>query len=170
VIKPVHFPLHPETPQEGRTLAEMFGPGKDINAMNERMSGLMAEEGLPYGARSHTYNSRLAQELGTWADTQEGGDALHEKIYQAYFVDNKNVGDVDVLVELAESVGLDGAEARKVVEERTFEEAVDADWDKAHQIGVTGVPTYIAGGAGVVGAQPYEALEQLVEQAGAEKK
>jgi predicted DsbA family dithiol-disulfide isomerase len=170
VIKPVHFPLHPETPQEGRTLAEMFGPGKDINAMNERMSGLMAEEGLPYGARSHTYNSRLAQELGTWADTQEGGDALHEKIYQAYFVDNKNVGDVDVLVELAESVGLDGAEARKVVEERTFEEAVDADWDKARQMGVTGVPTYIAGGAGVVGAQPYEALEQLVEQAGAEKK
>jgi len=151
-------------------LAEMFGPGKDINAMNERMSGLMAEEGLPYGARSHTYNSRLAQELGTWADTQEGGDALHEKIYQAYFVDNKNVGDVDVLVELAESVGLDGAEARKVVEERTFEEAVDADWDKARQMGVTGVPTYIAGGAGVVGAQPYEALEQLVEQAGAEKK
>ncbi len=151
-------------------MAEMFGPGKDINAMNERMSGLMAEEGLPYGARSHTYNSRLAQELGTWADTQEGGDALHEKIYQAYFVDNKNVGDVDVLVELAESVGLDGAEARKVVEERTFEEAVDADWDKARQMGVTGVPTYIAGGAGVVGAQPYEALEQLVEQAGAEKK
>jgi len=151
-------------------LAEMFGPGKDINAMNKRISGLMAEEGLPYGARSHTYNSRLAQELGTWADTQEGGDALHEKIYQAYFVDNKNVGDVDVLVELAESVGLDGAEARKVVEERTFEEAVDADWDKARQMGVTGVPTYIAGGAGVVGAQPYEALEQLVEQAGAEKK
>ena len=170
MIKPVHFPLHPETPQEGRTLAEMFGPGKDINAMNKRISGLMAEEGLPYGARSHTYNSRLAQELGTWADTQEGGDALHEKIYQAYFVDNKNVGDVDVLVELAESVGLDGAEARKVVEERTFEEAVDADWDKARQMGVTGVPTYIAGGAGVVGAQPYEALEQLVEQAGAEKK
>jgi predicted DsbA family dithiol-disulfide isomerase len=170
VIKPVHFPLHPETPQEGRTLAEMFGPGKDINAMNKRMSGLMAEEGLPYEARSHTYNSRLAQELGTWADTQDGGDALHEKIYKAYFVDNKNVGDVDVLVELAESVGLDGAEARKVVEERTFEEAVDADWDKARQMGVTGVPTYIAGGAGVVGAQPYEALEQLVEQAGAEKK
>ena len=75
-----------------------------------------------------------------------------------------------MLVELAESVGLDGAEARKVVEERTFEEAVDADWDKARQMGVTGVPTYIAGGAGVVGAQPYEALEQLVEQAGAEKK
>ncbi len=155
---------------EGRSLAEMFGPGKDIEGMNANMKGLMAQEGLPYESRSHTYNSRLAQELGTWADTQEGGYALHEKIYQAYFVDNKNVGDVDVLVELAESVGLDGTEARKVVEDRTFEAAVDEDWAKARQAGVTGVPTYVAGGAGVVGAQPYEALEQLMEHAGAEKK
>ncbi len=78
--------------------------------------------------------------------------------------------DIDVLVELAESANLDGAAARKVLKERSFEAAVDADWDKARQMGVSGVPTYVAGGAGVVGAQPYEALEQLIEHAGAEKK
>jgi predicted DsbA family dithiol-disulfide isomerase len=166
----VHFPLHPETPAEGRTLAEMFGPGKDIGAMNERMRELMSQEGLPYNDRSHTYNSRLAQELGTWADTQEGGEAIHTTIYQAYFVDNRNVGDVDVLVELAESVGLDGTEARKVLEERTCEDAVDADWAKSREYGVTGVPTYVAGGSSIVGAQPYEAIADLAEQAGAEKK
>jgi len=148
----------------------MFGPGKDIGAMNARMQGLMELENLPYGARSHTYNSRLAQELGTWAETQEGGEAIHDKIYKAYFVDNKNVGDVEVLIELAKSVGLDGDEARKVVEERTFKDAVDADWQKSHQYGVTGVPTFVAGGQGLVGAQPYEGLEQLMESAGAAKK
>jgi len=167
----VHFPLHPETPIEGQTLEELFaGRDYDIKGSFERMKALMEIEDLPYGQRSHTYNSRLAQELGTWADTQEGGDALHMKIYQAYFVDNKNVGDIEVLVELAETAGLDGAAARKVMEERSFEEAVDADWDKARQVGVTGVPTYVAGGSGVVGAQPYEALEQLMKHAGAEKK
>ena len=155
---------------EGRTLAEMFGPGKDIAAMNANMKGLMDQEGLPYNARANTYNSRLAQELGTWADTQDGGEDLHMKIYQAYFVDDKNVGAVDVLVELSDSIGLDGTAARKVLEERTFESAVDADWEKARQMGVSGVPTYVAGGAGVVGAQPYEALAQLMEHAGAEKK
>ena len=148
----------------------MFGPGKDIDAMNANMAGLMEQEGLPYGARSNTYNSRLAQELGSWADSQEGGEDLHMKIYQAYFVDDKNVGDVDVLVERAEAAGLDGTEARKVLEDRSFEAAVDEDWSKARQMGVTGVPTFAAGGAGVFGAQPYEALEQLVEHAGAEKK
>ena len=148
----------------------MFGPGKDIGAMNERMRELMSQEGLPYNDRSHTYNSRLAQELGTWADTQAGGEAIHTKICQAYFVDNRNVGDVDVLVELAESVGLDGTEARKVLEERTCEDAVDADWAKSREYGVTGVPTYVAGGSSIVGAQPYEAIADLAEQAGAEKK
>ena len=155
---------------EGRTLAAMFGPGKDIEGMNAAMKVRMEQEGLPYGTRVNTYNSRLAQELGTWADTQEGGDALHEKIYQAYFVEDKNVGDIDVLVELAESAGLDSGEARKVLEERRFEAAVDEDWAKARQMGVSGVSTYVAGGAGVVGAQPYEVLEKLMEHAGAERK
>lgn len=166
----MHFPLHPETPAEGRTLAEMFGPGKDIGAMNERMRGLMSQEGLPYNDRSHTYNSRLAQELGTWAENQEGGEAIHTKIYQAYFVDNRNVGDIDVLVELAASVGLNSTEARKVLEERTCKVAVDADWTKSRVYGVTGVPTYVVGGSRLVGAQPYEAIAVFAEQAGAKKK
>lgn len=166
----VHFPLHPDTPAEGMSLEEMFGPGKDVSAMNTRMRGLMEEEGLPYSDRDRTYNSRLAQELGTWADTQEGGEALHDKIYKAYFVENKNIGELDVLVELAISVGLDGDEARTVLENRTFEEPVDKDWAKSGQYGVTGVPTYVAGGRGVVGAQPYDAIASLLDQVAAENK
>ena len=166
----MHFPLHPETPPEGRTLAAMFGPGKDVAAMNAAMKQRMEAEGLPYGTRSHTYNSRLAQELGSWAETQPGGEALHDAIYRAYFVDTRNVGDIDVLVELADSVGLDAAAARKVLEDRTFKAAVDADWARSGAVGVTGVPTFVAAGAGVVGAQPYEMLERLMVHAGAEKK
>ena len=106
----VHFPLHPETPLEGQTLAEMFGPGKNIDAMNQNMKNLMKQEGLPYENRSMTYNSRLAQELGTWADTQKGGNTIHEKIYQAYFVENKNVSQIDVLIDIAKHVGLNEAD------------------------------------------------------------
>ena len=81
----VHFPLHPETPQEGQSLAKMFGPEKDLDAMNSNMKNLMDKEGLPYKSRTMTYNSRLAQELGTWADTQSGGELIHEAIYKSYF-------------------------------------------------------------------------------------
>ena len=167
----VHFPLHPDTPAEGREMAGFYAQrGLDPEAMYQRMKGLMDAEGLPYGRRTHTYNSRLAQELGKWADTQPGGEAIHDKLYRAYFVDARNIGDPDILVEIAESVGLDGAAARQVLDERRFKDEIDADWQKSAAYGVTGVPTFVAARYGVVGAQPYEALAQLVEKAGAAKR
>lgn len=175
-IKLVHFPLHPETPSEGRTLANMFGVGDDeIAAKNQRMQGLMKEEGLPFKDRSHTFNSRLAQEVGKWAETQDGGEAIHDKFFEAYFVDQRNIGDVDVILDVVKSAGLDMDEARKVIEDRTFKDAVDEDWAKSHQYGVTGVPTFVAAGPdgqlhGLVGAQPLEGLKQLMDAVGATKK
>ncbi len=167
----VHFPLHPDTPQEGRTLEALFGCGPDeVEKKNANMKGLMEAEGLPYSSRSHTYNSRLAQELACWADEQPGGQVIHDKLYKAYFVDNRNVGDKEVLVDLAASAGLDRDAAAAVIDDRTYQKAVDADWELSRQYGVTGVPTYVAGGAGVVGAQPYEVLERLLTEAGVERR
>jgi predicted DsbA family dithiol-disulfide isomerase len=169
--KLVHFPLHPDTPMEGRSMAEFYaGRGIDPEAAYQRMKKLMDAEGLPYGRRTHTYNSRLAQELGKWADTQPGGEAIHDKLYLAYFVEGRNIADIHLLVEIAASVGLPADEARKVLEERRFGDAVDADWQKSHRYGVTGVPTFVADRHGVVGAQPYEVLAQLVEKAGAPRR
>ena len=165
----MHFPLHPETPQEGRSLEELFaGRNMDMEAMYTRMKGLMDDEGLPYGKRSHTYNSRMAQELGKWADTQPGGEAIHDALYRAYFVDAVNVGDVDALLTIAGDVGLDVCAAREVLQSRSFSDAVDADWDLSRRYGVTGVPTFVAAQKAVVGAQPYEVLENFLQEAGAE--
>ena len=166
-VKWIHFPLHPDTPQDGRSLADLFaGRGYDIPKMQAQMRARMQAEGLPYGTRTMTYNSRLAQELGAWADTQPGGDAIHDALFRAYFVDAKNIGDPEVLVEIAAAVGLPADAAREVIEKRTHKGAIDADWQKSHQYGVTGVPTFVIGRNGVVGAQPYEALEELVKRAG----
>ena len=152
-------------------MAEFYASrGIDPDAAYQRMKGLMDAEGLPYGKRTHSYNSRLAQELGKWADTQPGGEAIHDALYKAYFVDAANIGHPDVLVDIAQSVGLPAEEARQVLTERRFKDAVDADWAKSRQWGVTGVPTFVAGGYGVVGAQPYEVLEKLLDKAGARRR
>ena len=167
----VHFPLHPETPPEGREMAPFYRQrGIDPEAAWARMKKLMDAEGLPYGRRTHSYNSRLAQELGKWADTQPGGDKLHDALYRAYFVAGRNIGDPDVLAEIAASVGLPADDARAVIADRRFSDAVDADWEKSHRYGVTGVPTFVANRYGVVGAQPYEVLSQLVEKSGARRR
>ena len=166
-IEWVHFPLHPDTPVEGgRALADLFaGRNMDRQAMHAQMKARMDAEGLPYGERTMTYNSRLAQELGKWADTQPGGEALHDALFRAYFVDARDISQPAVLLEIAERVGLPVDDARRVLEQRSFKAAVDADWAMSRRYGVTGVPTFVAGRHGVVGAQPYEVLEQLVREA-----
>ena len=162
-----HFPLHPDTPEQGRTLEELFaGRNIDIPAAKARMTGLMAAEGLPYGERTMTYNSRLAQELAKWAETQPGGETIHGALFRAYFVDRLNIAGVDTLVGIAEQIGVSRDEAREVLASRRFKEAVDADWQRSRELGVTGVPTFVAGNRAVAGAQPYEALEKLVVEAG----
>ena len=163
----VHFPLHPETPAEGRSLADLFaGRQVDRKAMHAQMKARMDAEGLPYGERTMTYNSRLAQELGKWADTQPGGDALHDALFRAYFVEARDISQPAVLLDIVERLGLSVDGAREALEKRTFEAAVDADWALSRQYGITGVPTFVVGRYGVVGAQPYEALEALVRKAG----
>lgn len=162
----VHFPLHPDTPAEGRSLAELFaGRNVDLKAMYAQMLERMQVEGLEYSERTMTYNSRLAQELGKWAETRPGGEAIHDAFFRAYFVDTRNIGDEAVLLDVAEQVGLPREEAAEVIRSRSFKDAVDADWNKAHQYGITGVPTFVARGYGVVGAQPYEMLERLLDEA-----
>lgn len=167
----VHFPLHPDTPPEGRALADMFGITPAAAAEKQAQMGeLMAAEGLAYGTRTHTYNSRLAQELGKWAETQPGGAAFHDVMYQVYFVEARNVYEAEVLLDAVERAGLDRTEAAEVLETRRFKEAVDQDWLKSRSYGVTGVPTFVAGGAGAVGCQPFEVLERLMQHAKAVKR
>ena len=74
---------------------------------------------------------------------------------------------VDADTEIVEAAGLPRDEAAGVLQTRSFKDAIDKDWEKSRSYGVTGVPTFVAGGYGVVGAQQYEALEQLMTQAGA---
>jgi len=166
-----HFPLHPETPAEGIELAELFaGRNYDVEAAQDRMERLMAAEGLPFARRTKTYNSRLAQELGKWADTPPGGEALHDAFFRAYFVDARDISNVDVMLDVVRSAGLSVEAAREVLDKRTFKDAVDEDWKLSRQYGITGVPTFVVGKYAVVGAQPYEVLEQLVEKAGAPRR
>jgi len=117
-----------------------------------------------------TFNSRLAQELAKWGEEKEESEQLNIALYQAYFVDGRNVGDIEVLLSVVDQLGLPVEEARYILEERMMRQAVDADWQHALSIGVTSVPTFAVGLTGVVGAQPYETLAQLVEYAGATKK
>ncbi len=156
------FPLHPETPDEGRDLAELFAGRMDIAAMLDRLAAVAAELDLPLGKRSRTYNSRRAQELGKWAEEQGAGDSFHAAVYRAYFVDGRNIALPEELAVIAAIAGLDPDDALRVVAEQSHVAAVDADWQRAGEMGVTAVPTVLYRGRALVGFRPYADYQQLV--------
>lgn len=138
--------------------------GPEIIARNRRMKANMEREGLPFNAeRNMSYNSRLAQELSKWAEEKSKGDEAHDALFRAYFVDVKNIGKVGPLVEIAQDLGLPADEATDVLLSRKYKDAVDEDWRRCAAYGVNAVPTFLAGKYLMVGAQPYEELERLVQ-------
>ena len=138
--------------------------GPEVIARNKRMKANMDREGLPFNAeRNMSYNSRLAQEFSKWAEEKGKGDEAHDALFRAYFVDVKNIGKVEPLVEVAQSLGLPPDEATDALLSRKYKQAVDEDWRRCAAYGVNAVPTFLAGRYLMVGAQPYEELERLVQ-------
>ena len=164
------FPLHPETPEEGRSLEDLFaGRLVDIPAMLAKLNATADSLGLPFGTRTMTYNSRRALELGKWAEARGYGEAFHMAVFKAYFAEGLNIALPEVLVDLAQGCGLDPGQARQALGERSFRQAVDDDWARSRRLHITAVPTFKMEARQLVGAQPYEALERLALSAGAKE-
>jgi predicted DsbA family dithiol-disulfide isomerase len=155
--------LHPETPEQGSTLDELFaGRGLDIPRMLAHLKQTADELGLPFGRRTMTYNSRRAQELGKWAEEQGCGEAFHRAAFHAYFAEGQNIARIEVLRRLAHHIELNADPAEEVLNAGRYKEAVDQDWQRARQLGIHAVPTFQIHGRILVGAQKYKSLEQLI--------
>jgi predicted DsbA family dithiol-disulfide isomerase len=133
-----------------------------IRDMQARLLQVAASEGLPLTERSRTYNSRLAQELGKWAEEQGHGNEFHQAVYRAFFVAGVNIALVDELARIATAVGLPADEARTVLEERSYAAAVDADWQRARDLGITAVPTHLCEDRRLTGFAAYEDFVRLI--------
>jgi len=137
------FPLHPETPEQGQSLEQLFAGRLDIPAMLARLKQVADSLGLPFDERTHTYNSRRAQELGKWAEQQGAGEAFHQAVYHAYFAQGLNIAQPEILLGIVEELGLATQDAAEVLHQQIYAAAVDADWQRAQELGITAVPTAV---------------------------
>ncbi len=144
------------------SLKELFGDRMDIPAALARLSQVAASLDLPFGARSHTYNSRNAQELGLWVAEQGKFEAYLKAIYHAYFVDGVNIARPEELIKIVRTLGLDGTRAQQALEEHSFAASLDKELDAALSSGIRAVPTLRCEGRELVGFQTLEACRQLI--------
>ena len=141
------------------TLERLFA-GRPINIpeMLQRLEQTARKLGLPFGERRMSFNSRRAQEAAKWAESHGKADVFHNAVFRAYFVDGNNLHEIETLAAATESVGLREEDLDEVLRNKTFKTAVDQDWLRSHQLGITAVPTFRINGENLVGAKPYEQL------------
>lgn len=156
------FPLHPETPDEGVTLDELFGGRMDVSAVMARMQQVAATLGLPFGDRRRTFNSRKAQELGLWVARQGAFTLWLNEVYRAYFVEGVNLGQTSELLKIVARTGLDSHEAAQVLEQQRHAAELDHLWQNALTEGIRAVPTLRYAGRELVGFQDLAACRQLI--------
>jgi predicted DsbA family dithiol-disulfide isomerase len=167
------FELDPEAPPvaDGRSaerLAAKYGMSvEEASARQAEITALAAQDGLTYNlAESRGGNTFDAHRLIHLAAEHGLGDAVMERLMNAYFSEREAIGDPDTLQRLAVGAGLPADEVREVLEGDRYADAVRADERAATQIGIRGVPFFVLGRKyGVSGAQPSEVLLQALQQA-----
>lgn len=159
------FPMLPDTPSEGRSLDEILSvypyPKAD---MLEHLRRNARALNMPYCERSKIFNSNQAQELGAWAESQGAGEKFHNAAFAAYFVNHLNLADRKVLLDVVEQVGLDPGSAEMILDQGTYKEIVERDWNRAEELGIDAIPTFVIGDNKLVGAQEYRSLSRFVDQ------
>lgn len=126
------------------------------------VESMSKQYGIEMKWNNKSEHSRHALEGAKFADAEGKTDAYHETVFRAQFQQDKAINDIDTLVDISESIGLDPVAFKQALESRKFESAVLSDIEEAGQIGITGIPCYISGNKGVMGAQSYESLVELI--------
>jgi len=142
-----------------------------IKAGEPRLINIAREHyGLELNRGPSGISSRMALIGAKVAEAQGKGTQYHSAMLRAYWQRANNIGDTDVLAEIAQGVGLERETFLAALSDARYEAQVDADIDEAYSYGLNGVPALIFGRRYLVsGAQPYEVLRQVVEKDEAEQ-
>ena len=122
------------------------------------------ESGLVMRPLSRTPNTMYALEATEYA--QQNGKFLefHQEAYKALWTDKKDLGDIDVLIRIADSVDLDSEELRSSLEQETYSGVVMGQYQEALSHGIRGIPTFLVGNLLFTGAHPYDVFKEAMKR------
>jgi len=115
------------------------------------MTNVLRQRGEPYGIEfcdiTLLANSRLSLEMAEFARDAGKYDTVHHALFEAYFTERRNIGEMDILLDIAKKQGLDTAELQAALEDGRYTERVKKGSEQARQAGVTAIPTFVIEGA-----------------------
>lgn len=160
------FQIHPEYPATGISVeqrAAQFGKER-YQAIWRNITAMAEGIGLDMRQPRVLTNSLLALEATEHAKDEGKASEFSRAMYQAYFQDGHNIGEVEVVLAVAQQVGLDAAVIREHLQAGTYSTRIKTAQQEAHTLGVSGVPTFIVGPAQIVGAQSPDVFVNMLKR------
>jgi len=163
------FDLRGHKRDENREIREDVDDGKDeayfeqvrenVERLSEQYDVALDIDAVP---DTDSWNAQQAA-FYVREEQPEQFEAFDDALFEAFWDDHRDIGDTDVIADVAESVGLDSEEIREAATDEERADRLEAQFQTARDRGVTGVPTFAADGHAARGAVPPEQLERLIE-------
>ena len=162
--------IHPETSAEGEPVASLDYPSRQWNQLMQNLEAVAREEDIPIAEHSFTTNSRDALLLAE-AAKESGREKfydLHEKLFTAFFVDSKNIGDRNILREIADSSGIHADTVESAWQDEKYQQRIMSNYRAARTLDIQAVPSFIFGERKLTGVVSEDVMRsaavELVEQ------
>lgn len=157
------FELHTSTPAGGVEWEKLFTGMNHENFFNN-MSQRGEHLGIRFTPNHVMYNSNLALQAGEFAKELGRHEAYHEAMFTACFVDCRNIGYMETVLDIARGVGLDSAALGKVLLEKAYAYRISEIAELARSNGINSAPTFeIAGYGRIIGPKPIERFREALE-------
>lgn len=161
------FELHPETPRTGADLRGRLGNAERVRAYTQNIIALATDSGLAMRMPLIVANSHRALEAAEFAREHavDAFAAFHRALFAAYFEEQRDIGDVDVLCEIARAAGVDDQRLRQALADERYAGAIDQITHDARADEILSTPTFVfEGGFRLTGAQDHAVFESITRR------
>ena len=158
--------IHPETSAEGEPVASLDYASEQWSQLMKNLDAVAREEGIAMAEHTFTTNSRDALLLSE-AAKEEGRDrfyALHENLFAAFFVDSRNIGDRDVLREIAAECGIDSAVVESAWQDSQYQQRILSNYHQARHHEIQAVPSFIFGERKLTGVVTEDVMRSAAKE------
>ena len=166
------YRLDPTIPREGvdrrAYLKAKFGDSPRTSAMGDAIRSEGAGEGIEFAFDkiAKTPNTLDSHRLIRWAAGAGVQDAIVERLFKAYFIDGRDIGDAGVLTDIAAEAGMDPVLVGDLLSKDADLAAIEREAGMASEMGISGVPTFIFESRFMIsGAREPEILAKIIDRA-----
>jgi predicted DsbA family dithiol-disulfide isomerase len=158
--------IHPETSPEGEPVASLEYPSEQWNQLMQNLEAVAKEEGIAMAEHTFTTNSKDALLLSEAAKEQgrEKFYQLHEKLFAAFFVDSRNIGDRNILRELAAGSGIDNEAIESAWQDEKYQQRILSSYHAARQHEIQAVPSFIFGERKLTGVVTEDVMRSAARE------